>query len=112
MAGVGSRRDAGAETDARSSSEAIARPGTKPASARAGKAGPGTYSGTFYRTTGPAFNAVPFDPASVARTPVGTMSVAFANGNAATFSYTLDGVTRTKSIARTLFRPPAGTLCR
>lgn len=80
-------------------------------SASAAKVGPGVYSGTFFRATGPAFNAVPFDPANVTRTPVGTMTLTFANGNAATFSYTLDGVTQTKSITRTLFSPPAGTLC-
>ncbi len=81
-------------------------------SASAVKIGPGVYSGTFYQTTGPAFKAVPFDPAKVVRTPVGAMALTFANGSAATFSYTLDGVTRTKAIARMLFRPPAGTLCQ
>jgi lysyl endopeptidase len=81
-------------------------------SATATKLGWGVYSGTLYRTTGPAFNSVPFDPARVTRTPVGPMTLTFANGNAATFSYTLDGAPRTKSIARTLFTPPAGTLCQ
>ena len=69
------------------------------------------YSGPLIRTTGPAFNATPFDPARVTRTVVGTATFTFANGNAATFAYTLDGVTRTKAITRYLFAPPAGTRC-
>ena len=71
----------------------------------------GVYSGQLIRTTGPAFNATPFDPARVTRTEVGTATFTFANGNAATFAYTLNGVSRTKAIARQLFVPPAGTRC-
>ncbi len=69
------------------------------------------YSGALIRTTGPAFNATPFDPARVTRTEAGTATFTFANGNAATFAYTLNGVSRTKAIARQLFVPPAGTRC-
>ena len=43
----------------------------------ASKTGAATYSGTLYRTTGPAFDAVPFDPASVAATPVGSATLRF-----------------------------------
>src|SRR4029077_960508 len=60
---------------------------------------------------GPAFNAVPFDPANVTRTVVGTATFTFANGNAATFAYTMGGVSQTKTITRQLFVPPAGTVC-
>ena len=70
------------------------------------------YSGPLVRTSGPAFGDVPFDPAKVTRTVVGTATFTFANGNAATFAYTLEGVTRTKAITRQLFVPPAGTRCR
>ena len=69
------------------------------------------YSGQLIRTTGPAFNAVPFDPAKVTRTVAGTATFTFANGNAATFAYTLNGVSQTKAITRYLFEPPAGTRC-
>jgi serine protease len=72
----------------------------------------GVYSGALIRTAGPPFNAVPFDPAAVTRSVVGTASLAFVTGNAATFSYTVDGVAQSKAIARQLFAPPAGTLCR
>jgi hypothetical protein len=81
-------------------------------SATAPRIGQGNvYSGTLIRTAGPAFGAVPFDPARVTRTVAGTLTLTFANGNAATFAYTLDGVSRTKAITRYLFAPPAGTRC-
>ena len=86
-----------------------------PMSAQLDKVGSNVYSGTLIRTSGPPFNAVPFNPDAVIRTPVGTATVTFTNGNAATFSYQVnDGiktVTQTKSITRQIFRPP-GTVCR
>jgi hypothetical protein len=71
---------------------------------------PGLYIGTLYRTTGPAFNAVPFDPAAVARTPVGTATFTFGDGANATIAYTVDGIAQTKSITREVFAAP-GTVC-
>ena len=65
------------------------------------------YSGQLVRTSGPAFSAVPFDPTKVKRTVAGTASLTFANGNAATFTYTVNGTTQTKEITRYLFVPPA-----
>ena len=79
--------------------------------ATAAKSGPGMYSGTLYRTTGPAFGAVPFNPANVVPTPVGTMTLTFADGNVGLFAYSVNGVAQTKAITRQLFAPPAGTLC-
>ena len=68
------------------------------------------------RTTGPAFNAMPFSPASVLLTPVGSLTITFANGNAALFAYTVTlpgqpGVSQAKAITRQVFRPP-GTVCQ
>jgi serine protease len=80
-------------------------------SVTAAKTATGVYSGQLFRTTGPPFNAVPFSPARVTRTVVGTATFTFANGNAATFAYTVNNVTQTKQITRELFAPPAGTLC-
>ena len=77
----------------------------------ANKSGPGMYSGTLFRTTGPAFNAVPFNPMSVVGTDVGTATFTFTNGNSATFAYTVNGVSQTKTITREIFRPP-GTVCQ
>jgi hypothetical protein len=80
-------------------------------SATASRTGSSTFSGTLYRTSGPAFSAVPFDPSRVTRTPVGTLALAFTNGDAATFAYTVNGVSQAKAIARQVFRAP-GTICR
>jgi hypothetical protein len=79
-------------------------------SATVDKTAPGVYSGTLYRTTGPAFSAVPFLPASIGLTAVGPLTLTFANGNSATYAYTVNGVTQTKSIVRQVFRAP-GTVC-
>ena len=72
---------------------------------------PRVFSGTLYRTTGPAFNAVPFDPTKVHRTAVGTATITFADGNNASFAYTVNGVGQTKSITREVFITP-GTVCQ
>ncbi|MGZ5101721.1 MAG: trypsin-like serine peptidase [Usitatibacter sp.] len=61
----------------------------------------GTFTGTLYRITGPAFNAVPWT--SVASTTVGTMTLAFASGTSGTLIYTFNGTTVTKSIQRFVF---------
>jgi hypothetical protein len=80
-------------------------------SVTAPKTGPGAYGGQLIRTGGPAFSATPFEPSKVTRTVVGSASFAFANGNAATFTYTVNGVPGAKSLTRQLFVPPAGTVC-
>ena len=77
----------------------------------ANKTAPGTYTGTLYRTTGPAFNAVPFNPAAVVGTNVGTATLTFTDGNTASFAYTVNGVSQVKTIIREIFRPP-GTVCQ
>jgi hypothetical protein len=75
---------------------------------------PDTYSGTLYRTTGPAFNAVPFNSASVLGTTVGTATFRFSDGNNATFSYTVNtpngAITQSKQITREAFALPR-TVC-
>lgn len=86
-------------------------------SATLNKTGPGVYTGTLYRSTGPAFSAVPFLPAMVMRTAVGTLTTTFAHGNSANFAYTVElngpgsAVTQSKAIERQVFRTP-GTNCR
>ena len=66
-----------------------------------------TYSGTLYRVTGPAFNAVPFNNANAS--PVGTMSIAFASAASATLSYTYNGVSVTKSVVPQVFGSAAAS---
>jgi len=75
------------------------------------KTAPGVYSGTLYRTTGPAFNAVPFNPAAVVATAVGSATFTFSDGNGASFAYTVNGITQTKAITREVFVTP-GTVCQ
>jgi hypothetical protein len=78
------------------------------------KTAPGVYSGTLYRTTGPPFNSVPFDPTKVSGTAVGTATFTFTDGNTGTFNYTVNGPTQTqqtKAITREIFVAP-GTVCQ
>ena len=65
---------------------------------------PGKFSGQLLRTTGPGFDAQPFTAISTSNyTPVGTLSVTFADTNTASITYTVNGVTQTKSITRFVF---------
>ena len=68
----------------------------------------GRFTGTLYRTAGPAFSSATWSGASVAA--VGTMTLAFANANLGTLTYSIDGVAVTKTIVRQVFgTPPACT---
>jgi hypothetical protein len=80
-------------------------------SVTAAKTAAGTYGGTLYRTSGPPFNAVPFDPSKVVATAVGTATFTFTDGNNGMFDYTVDTVTQTKAITREVFVSP-GTVCQ
>ncbi len=79
--------------------------------ANGARSAPGTYSGDLFRTTGPAFDAVPWDPARVVATQVGRGTFTFTDAANGTFAYTLDGVTQTKAITREEFATPA-TVCK
>jgi hypothetical protein len=80
-------------------------------SATAPRSAPKVYGGTLYRTAGPAFSAVPWNPAAVTLTPVGSVTLTFATGNQASFAYTVGGVSQAKTITRQIFNPP-GTVCQ
>jgi hypothetical protein len=73
------------------------------------KTGTATYTGTLYRTTGPAFDASPWDPLRVARTVAGTATFAFTDADNGTFSYTVNGVAQSKAITRQVFSSPVPT---
>jgi hypothetical protein len=82
----------------------------------ADKAAAGAYTGDLYQTTGPPFNSVPFSPASVVATKVGTATFTFTDGNNATFAYTVKlssspQVSQAKAITREVFTAP-GTVCQ
>ena len=72
---------------------------------------PGVYSGALMRTTGPAFSAMPFNPAKVVATPVGKATFTFTDGDHATFAYTVGKVAQSKAITREVFVSP-GTFCQ
>ena len=75
------------------------------------RSGPGVYTGELYRTTGPRFNAVPWNPREVTVTQVGTGTFRFLDNDTGDFTYTVDGVTQTKRISRQVFANPQ-TVCR
>jgi hypothetical protein len=72
---------------------------------------PKVYTGSLYTGTGPAFSAAKFDPAKVLATPVGPATFTFADGNHATFEYTVNGIMQRKTLTREVFEPP-GTVCQ
>jgi hypothetical protein len=61
----------------------------------------GHYSGTLYKTSGPPFNAAPWG--TTTPVAVGTMSFAFTDGDNGTLTYTVNGVSVTKTITRQVF---------
>jgi len=69
------------------------------------------FTGILLRTSGPPFNSVPFNPASVVATPVGDVKLTFQTGNSATFSYTVNGIPQSKTITREVLRNP-GMVCQ
>jgi hypothetical protein len=77
----------------------------------ASRAGSKVFAGSIFTTTGPPFNAVPFDPAGVTETTVGNGTLAFTDGNNATFTYTVNGVSQAKPITRQVFAG-MGTVCQ
>jgi uncharacterized delta-60 repeat protein len=70
----------------------------------------GKFRGDLYRTHGPPFNSVPFpslgSPGGVTGSVVGSASFIKNDGGTNTFTYTLNGITQTKSITRQVFGAP------
>jgi lysyl endopeptidase len=68
----------------------------------------GSYLGDLYRTSGPAFNAIPFTSITFPQnyTLVGTMRLRFQDGERGTLDYTVNGTPVTKAIARFVFASP------
>jgi len=85
-------------------------------SATAVQTAPNAYSGDLYRTSGPAWGSLPFDSSAVSYIRLGTMRLAFIDGNNALFSYNINSQgaggssSQTKEITRQVFREP-GTVC-
>jgi photosystem II stability/assembly factor-like uncharacterized protein len=72
--------------------------------------GPNAYTGTIYRTSGPAFDATSFEPTAVSETAVGTATMTFADRDHGAFSYMADGLIGAKDITRQIFSDPL-TVC-
>jgi hypothetical protein len=77
----------------------------------AAKTGTRTYSGELYRTTGPAFSASPWNGSQVDVRSVGSASLAFADADNGTFTYTVEGRTFSKAITRQVYSTPR-SVCR
>lgn len=71
----------------------------------------GRWSGALLRTTGPAFRAVPWDPARVAAGTVGTATLEFADGLSGRFAWRVGESSQSRAIVRQSFALP-GTDCR
>jgi hypothetical protein len=68
---------------------------------------PGHFQGDLYRTTGPGFNAETFTAITGSNyTTVGTLSASFTDANTGSLTYTVNGVTQTKPIARYVYAAP------
>jgi hypothetical protein len=86
-------------------------------SATAGRMPDGKYHGDIIRTTGAPFNTIPFPSQQVNRSTLGALTLSFANGNHATFAYSVtlgsppSGISRTEQLTRLVLRHP-GTLCQ
>jgi hypothetical protein len=78
---------------------------------------PNVFSGPVSTVTGSAYDAPAFDPAHSIDTAIGSATLTFADGNHATFQYTLNdpsqnkAVAQTKAITRQVFAEP-GTVCQ
>lgn len=62
-----------------------------------------TFTGTLYQTTGPYFGGT-FNPANVTVTQVGTFTFSANDANAATLSYTVNGLAVSKNVQRQTFK--------
>jgi hypothetical protein len=80
-------------------------------SVTAPKARANTYAGTLYRTAGPPLDALVFDPSRVTAAAVGDATLTFANGNEATFAWSVGEAKGSSTITRQIFDPP-GTICQ
>jgi len=69
------------------------------------------YAGAVLTVAGPPFNSVPWSASPIVDTEVGSATVTFIDGNAATFANTVNGMAQTKSITRQVFATP-GTACK
>lgn len=75
------------------------------------RTGPGVYTGSVYQTTGRRPEDVTDIPTRLTATNIGTMTLAFADGEHGTFTYNVFGTAGAKQITRNVFSSPQ-TQCR
>lgn len=66
----------------------------------------GSYAGDLVSTTGPAFNASPWNAGAVHANVVGSMRIAFTDDNNGTLTYNVGSAQVTKSITKLAFQTP------
>jgi hypothetical protein len=64
------------------------------------------YTGSLVRGTGPAYNAVPFNPSDVHGSTVGTATFTFTDESNGTFAFTIGATSITKNITKQVFASP------
>ena len=62
-----------------------------------------TYTATAYRAAGPRWIGAPYDVTQHSLAPVGSVTLTFLDGQNATMSYTIDGVSGTNTLSRVPF---------
>jgi len=62
-----------------------------------------TFTGTLYRTTGPAFSAAAFDPSRVVSSAVGSATFSFSDAANGTFTAVVNGAAIAKPITREVY---------
>ena len=62
-----------------------------------------SFTGPVQLTMGPWFGSNPFDPNQVERTTAGSATLTFSDTNNGVLNYTVNGITKTKSITRMIF---------
>lgn len=70
------------------------------------RTGPETFSGPLQKVSGPAWNAIPWNPNSVSRLTVGEVTLRFTDRASGTMTYTVDGITQSKPITRQVYSGP------
>ena len=69
----------------------------------------GSFTGPLYRLTGPPYFQLPWNPSGTNLSTVGTMTVSFSGPSDGTITYTVNGVSVTRSITKQVFATPVPT---
>ena len=73
------------------------------------RTGAATFTGILYRTRGPVFSPLFFDPGQVTVTALGSATFSFTDANNGTFAYTIGSAAASRLITRQVYGAPAPT---